>query len=477
VSPRFRIERLTRKTDAGLVEELEFSDGLNVIVGPPNAGKTQWVRMLDFLLADPEPFFNRFPSENFDHYDAISAVARIDNETFHIERHLHLEGLKTKVVLDGVPYDLRHFQHWLLKKLHIPLVHYPRSASSLGDTVWPELSFRTLYRHCYRQQRFWSDIADRQTAIESSACILQFLGLAAEIYNDDLEKLRRLREEAKHHSIEIFACRMALSVLIDGSPTEIPSAGELETLDPERVVSKLEEELAALDDAATLNAQDLLNESSIEGGRVKLLIGAARNAGRSAEKLRFAEIARRWAERAERNLNHKQRQIWAIEGQIKSNDLSTFLKDRTDYLCSSMNEYLYKINSLQSGMWIHGDIRIRVSRRNDLRLCVGDIQWDRALGGSDSLLFLMAYHYGLLSLSAKEGLLYPGFVVVDFPAYFRGQKVSSVEGVVAQPFADLLKKNSFLTCQVIFLGSNFEKEDRCHRIELDTRYSPSLSSS
>jgi hypothetical protein len=55
-------------------------------------------------------------------------------------------------------------------------------------------------------------------------------------------------------------------------------------------------------------------------------------------------------------------------------------------------------------------------------------------------------------------------------AYFRGKSISEIEGLVTKPFADLLEREAFSTCQVIFLGSSFAGEERCHRIPLTSGY-------
>ena len=44
----------------------------------------------------------------------------------------------------------------------------------MSGQTWPELSFRTLLRHIYRQQRFWSDLADKQPEGDQHACLLHF---------------------------------------------------------------------------------------------------------------------------------------------------------------------------------------------------------------------------------------------------------------------------------------------------------------
>ena len=425
--------------------------------------------MLDHLLADAEPFSNRFPGETFTHYESIAAVARIGRDTFRLERFLHLDGMRTKVAVDGKSFDLKGFQHWLLDKLQYPLIRYPKGLSSLEQT-WPELSFRTLYRHIYRQQRFWADLADRQTGVETSACLLQFLGLAAEVYDGDLDRLRQLREQADRHAVEVYACRMALSLLSGDALEEMPKADELGALRPEAVVSRLVDELSALEDRLASDLAGGETDLLPDRGLFRGLVDDARRVGGTAEKLRFARILGDWSARSESRLKERQRKVWETSEKIRSADLSAMIRERTDCLCSAMNEYLSAMNRLRPKLWKHSEVRMRVSRRNELRLCIGDLQWDRALGGSDALLFLMAYHYGLLSLSAHPRCRYPGMVVVDFPAYFRGQAVSEIEGLVARPFADLLQREAFSSCQVIFLGSSFEGETRCRRIPLEARY-------
>ena len=47
-----RIERLERVTASGHTEQLQFEEGLNVLVGRPNTGKTVWLTMLDYAMGD-----------------------------------------------------------------------------------------------------------------------------------------------------------------------------------------------------------------------------------------------------------------------------------------------------------------------------------------------------------------------------------------------------------------------------------------
>ena len=90
--------------------------------------------------------------------------------------------------VDGKGLPPSEFQEWLFQQLGIPLLHFPRGNPMSGQT-WPELSFRMLLRHMYRQQRFWGDLADKQPEAEQVACVLQFLGVAERLYTDDYAQL------------------------------------------------------------------------------------------------------------------------------------------------------------------------------------------------------------------------------------------------------------------------------------------------
>lgn len=174
----------------GDIEELRFEPGVNVLVGRPNTGKTKWLETLDYLLGDlGENPFDRTEEEGLtEKYDLARAELLIGEERMLIERRWREPGAKTKIFVDGEGMKAQEFQHFLLEKLGIPLLNFPRGNPMSGQT-WPELSFRMLLRHIYRQQRFWNDIADQQPETEQHACLLQFLGLAEKIFTEDYGQL------------------------------------------------------------------------------------------------------------------------------------------------------------------------------------------------------------------------------------------------------------------------------------------------
>ena len=196
------VESMDRLQATGELESLSFKPGVNVLVGVPNTGKTKWLQLLDYLLGDPgnNPFEVAVETGLSDKYVSAGANLRIGETLFRVERRWQESGAKTKVFIDGRGLNANEFQEWLLQQLGIPLLHFPRGNPMSGQT-WPELSFRMLLRHMYRQQRFWGDLADKQPEAEQVACVLQFLGVAERLYTDDYAQLIAKRMEVERLSL------------------------------------------------------------------------------------------------------------------------------------------------------------------------------------------------------------------------------------------------------------------------------------
>src|SRR5262249_19688146 len=107
-----------------------------------------------------------------------------------------------------------------------------------------------------------------------------------------------------------------------------------------------------------------------------------------------------------------------------------------------MNEYLNSVNLQRPDVWRHSPINLDVSR-SGFTFRVGRRRWNSALGGTDTLYFLMAYHYGLLALSDKVGCHYPGVSIIDLPGEFSGEAVEDKENFIVQPFIDLLSRGEY----------------------------------
>lgn len=617
--PYLCISRLERRFSDGNVEELTFQSGVNLLVGRPSTGKTKWLQTLDFLLGDDgkNPLEGLEETGLAEKYDAAAAYLIIGDKEVRIERRWREYGTKSKVFLDGEGMLIREFQQWLMEKLSIPLLSFPKGNPTSGQT-WPELSFRMLLRHIYRQQRFWSGIADKQPDGEQHACIMQFLGLAERIYTNeygqliklkmDIDKMRARHEQYRQTLDDISSDVIAgpglafsvttatikaaqdrlsseieelrkrrLTILTNGSALAIPAehrghvlqltekrADILQRLEESRRKAKVTSEridelrryrsdladeidrIARAEDAGVILAnlrithcpacdqsitpaehdpdhcflchQLLPDEPVIEElGTVRLRFERDRLSGElkevsdlldvlqkeykkqsneialSEENLRLVEselaparesvaafvqedisavdIALGQASERERQIGRISaaldvgsdlaKQIIEIENQIEP------LKERVDEMMSGtdfdsaaslledgMNTYLAEINVLKPGVWLHNPIQVDVSK-SGFTIRVGNQRWHVALGGTDTLYFLMAYHYGLLSLSDKVGCHYPGLTIIDVPGEFSGEAVEDKENFIVQPFINLLKQKSYNGAQLIITGASF----------------------
>jgi hypothetical protein len=196
--PFLSIARLERRLAIGTTEALDFEAGVCLLVGRPNTGKTKWLQTLDFLFGDPgaNPYEGEEETGLAEKYESASVALRIGENRFLVERRWREPGGKGKLYVDGLAMLPKDFQHWLLEQLGIPLLHYPKGNPMSGQT-WPELSFRSLLRHIYRQQRFWGSLVDQQSDSEFLASLLQFLGLAEHIFTDDYGELVNLKLEVE----------------------------------------------------------------------------------------------------------------------------------------------------------------------------------------------------------------------------------------------------------------------------------------
>lgn len=188
------LKELIRATSDGHEEKLEFQLGVNVIVGRPNTGKSKWLAMLDYLLGDGGQPEDAFGTDLAEKYDSISGIINIGGEDIHIERRWKEWGKKTKIIVNNdTMYGLDEFSDFILGKLGIPVLHYPKGSPYSG--TWPVLSWRVLFRHIYRQQRFWSDFADKQPEVDQHACLMLFLGIAEYLYSDKYGELVKMRKK------------------------------------------------------------------------------------------------------------------------------------------------------------------------------------------------------------------------------------------------------------------------------------------
>lgn len=617
-APFLSIQSLERRLATGNVEMLTFETGVNVFVGRPNTGKTKWLQTLDYLLGDPgsNPYELSDAEGLAEKYDAAAATILIGDESFRIERRWREAGSKGKVFVGDDGMLAREFQHWLMEKLGIPLVNFPKGNPMSGQT-WPELSFRTLLRHMFRQQRFWSGLVDLQTENEQHASLLLFLGLAERIYSEDYGrlvelKLKAMRLRARREQYSETLNDLAVDLLdsediaLGVNDTTVAAAVKrlgqnVETLQARRVevlsaasdaslpvgdrsrISELGhrraaaleavttasqrrqaaeerlgevrryrkdladeiERMARVSDASDLLAdlkvthcpacdqgitpyiepghcfvchQHLPDEPEIAGlGAVRLqfeqdrltgemeeadelILVLGRDVGKHTaasrladEELRLIEVELTPARRAVSAVAQadvsaidvalgqaaeRQRQIDRVAAALElgkslteqvqglENEIKP-LQEKVDEanrsidfdaaaqrLEDGMNAYLNALNIQRPDTWKHSAIEVDISK-SSASFRVGRKRWQGALGGTDSLYFLMAYQYGLLSLSPLPGAHYPGLSIIDVPGEFSGEAIQDKENFIVQPFIDLLSDRAFDGAQLIITGASF----------------------
>jgi len=626
--------RLERRLSTGDKEDLRFERGVNLLVGRPNTGKTKWLQTLDYLLGDPgeNPFEGAKEEGLAEKYDAASAELLIGEERLWIERRWREPGAKFKVFVDGEGMAARDFQQFLLRKLGIPLLNFPKGSPMSGQT-WPELSFRMLLRHIYRQQRFWGGIADQQPEGEQHACLLQFLGIAERLFTEEYGQLVKLKMETERLKArrdqygqtldelardvlsepglsmganvttvrdaegrlarEIEALRHRRVGLISGARDKAISPqnrGHVDRLGQERAtlvvalaelrcgvkatagrldevrryrtdlgaeldrMTRAEDAGAALADLRITHCpacdepvanaaadpghcflchQVLPDEPLVEElGAVRLrferdrltgelkeadeLVGVLqRDVKRLADDIAAAEERLRMLENklaptrqavaalvqeevsatdmALGELNERQRQIGRIAtalgvGQELTDRIAAIEREieplqarvdeavrATDFdaaaaqLEDGMNAYLTAINVLRPGVWRHSPVKVDVLRSH-FTIRVGARHWNAVLGGTDTLCFLMAYHYGLLTLSDKAERHYPGVSIIDVPGEFSGEAVEDKENFIVQPFIDILAREEYGGAQVLITGVSFAGLVDAYRLQLTNVY-------
>lgn len=213
------VERLVQNES---LDQLDLKPGVNLVVGNKDTGKTGWLRTISFLLGDTDAPENALGVGIATKFDAARLRLHIGpDEEVVLERRWKEAGAKHKVFIDGAGVASNEFSEWIHKKLDIPRVRFPRGNPYSGAT-WPELSWRMLFRHVYREERFWSDLADKQPEREQHACLLQFLGAAKKLYPEELGEEIRLRQEllrlkARRDQFEDILQQAAKGLLADPS--------------------------------------------------------------------------------------------------------------------------------------------------------------------------------------------------------------------------------------------------------------------
>ena len=319
----FSVIELVRTPEHGPEDRLSFATGVNVIVGMPNTGKSKWLQMLNYLLVSEDSPADAFGEDIAAKYTSLKAKLTVAGEVLEIERRWGNNDPKNRVYVNGDKSTVRDFLLLLNERLEIPVLHYPQGYH-LASRAWPELGWRSLYRHMYRRQSFWSDIADRQPESEQHACILQFCGLAEKLFSEEygrlVEKQKRIIElQAQKENYLATLTQVSKNLLssdeigVGLAPESLEAArkrvaGEIEKLQAERqaLISDLTAKIQGshvpgADGSVKL---DELGEelASLEGRAEELGVALERTHARLDEMMAYRSSVEQEAARLERAL-------------------------------------------------------------------------------------------------------------------------------------------------------------------------------
>lgn len=201
-------------------DTLELNEGVNVIVGNLNSGKTKWLQMFDFVLGDDGKPELAFDADLAEKYDIISLSVVINGEKVSLERRWKEIGAKSKIYVNNEGMYAKQFSEFMMKKLEIPIIHVP-SGNPYSNRTWPELSWREMFRHMYKQERFWSDFTQKQSDVVRTACILNFLNAATAIYPKeygDLIQKKKERDQLEAQKVVFASVLQDVAIEVIGQP-------------------------------------------------------------------------------------------------------------------------------------------------------------------------------------------------------------------------------------------------------------------
>jgi len=201
-------------TSDGEVESLLFTEGVNLITGEPNAGKTTWMKQIDFILGKDASIVDVFPDSQLSYkYVKLLLNCKIADEIYEIYR-LPLEpGFASKIFINDNSYSYSEFSSEILQLLQVPFdVKFPKG--NPYTTQWVSLSFRSIFRHIYRKEDSWNDIADKQPNNEQYASQFHLLGIADKLFSNELNisisnEKRLLELQSKKAQFEELITRIA----------------------------------------------------------------------------------------------------------------------------------------------------------------------------------------------------------------------------------------------------------------------------
>lgn len=256
--------RLERVLVDGEIEEISFTKGVNVISGPSNSGKTTWLRILDYILGKDEKITDVFHDDVLARkYHRYIGYFDINGQNIVIHRTPFSQGSTTKVFINDIEYTTEDFSIEILRLLNIPSdVKFPKG--NPYTSAWVDISFRILYRHIYRREDHWGDIADRQPINEQYAAQYQLFGIADKIYSVDFNQQIKSEKQLALLEIRKEQFTIALDKLVEemspkNEEDRIFAANENEI---QILINKLENEIKNVEKQRNNIVEDKLVELS-----------------------------------------------------------------------------------------------------------------------------------------------------------------------------------------------------------------------
>lgn len=326
-----RLMRVEGETE----EVLEFSSGVNVIVGGFNTGKTSWLRTLDYLFGDTDPIEDAVGEELANKYVRAQVELTIDGKPMVVERRWKEKGAKGKVFVDGNAMPAADFSSFFLKALNIPVVYIPKG-NPYSQNTWPELSWRTLLRHIYRHEGSWTELALKQPEADQFAVFSQFIGSAPAIFSLTYAKL----VDAQKREARLSAQKENFAATLDDVARELVYV----------------EEISAgftRDSLASTTAQLQANIAAQEAQRetvVQELRWAAENRASEENEQRASELRKLGLELDAARAQRSELQLAFDKGLERVADLSAHLK--------STNEELAKLERARAAGAVLGPLHV-----------------------------------------------------------------------------------------------------------------------
>ncbi|MFO6453393.1 MULTISPECIES: hypothetical protein [unclassified Aeromicrobium] len=264
-----RILHIELILDSGEVESFDLGQSpITFITGERNSSKTTTLKVVDFCFGNRKTAETVLGVAVARDYQAV-AIEIATNGTRHRLVREFKHGLKTKVLIDGEPYELADVSEWVLSTLGWPVLQIPLGVNPATATKEHPLSFRDLLRHIYRRETSWAEFASKEEEFLRRGVVSLFLGFAPQRYESATFELGQAsrtlaRAEAAHReAVE------STQKTVSGLTRQLNLPPVIDTSSLTRARDLLEGELriaVETRDAITRSAESAAHRADLEAG-------------------------------------------------------------------------------------------------------------------------------------------------------------------------------------------------------------------